>query len=111
MLLAPVLGRTSLTWCLIPALVVATLCIFIRSCFRVAELQGGFDSALANQQITYMILEGAMIIIATTALTVGHPGLVFGKSGAGGQISCADIRSESSPEIEVREENFAKSGS
>ena len=98
-----------------------------------AELQGGFDSYLANEQITYMIWEGAMIVIATTALTVGHPGLVFGKSGSGGQISYADIKSESpyvqdpdvhavgviqtrppsytaTPDIELREENFAKSG-
>lgn len=51
--------------------------IFIRSCFRVAELQGGFGGALANQEVTFMILEGAMIIIASIALTVMHPGTIF----------------------------------
>lgn len=60
-----------------PALAVATVTIFVRCVFRVAELSGGFDGKLANQQITYMILEGAMIVTACIALTVGHPGLAF----------------------------------
>lgn len=55
----------------------ATLFIFIRSCFRVAELQQGFDGALANQQVTFMILEGAMIILAVTLLTILHPAVAF----------------------------------
>ncbi|OCL03471.1 putative RTA1 domain protein [Glonium stellatum] len=55
----------------------ATLCIFIRSCFRVAELSGGFHGALANQQVTFMILEGAMIIVAVGALTACHPLFAF----------------------------------
>ncbi|KAI9819296.1 MAG: hypothetical protein M1827_007453 [Pycnora praestabilis] len=56
---------------------IATLTIFIRSSFRVAELSGGFHGALANQQVTFMILEGAMIVIATTSLTIFHPGFAF----------------------------------
>ena len=57
----------------------ATLFIFIRSCFRVAELCQGFDSSLANSQITFMILEGAMIVLATSLLTGLHPGVAVGK--------------------------------
>ena len=60
------------------ALIIATIAIFIRSCFRVAELKGGFDGKLANQEVTFMILEGAMVAIASIALTVAHPGLIFG---------------------------------
>jgi len=56
----------------------ATLTIFIRSVFRCAELSGGFRGPLANQQVTFMILEGAMICIAVICLTAFHPGLVFG---------------------------------
>lgn len=62
------------------ALSIATLTIFIRSCFRVAELSGGFNGALANDQVTFMILEGMMVSIACIALTVAHPGLIFGRS-------------------------------
>jgi hypothetical protein len=56
---------------------VATLAIFVRSCFRVAELSGGFRGPLANNQISFMILEGAMVIIACLALTILHPGVCF----------------------------------
>lgn len=58
----------------------ALLAIYIRSCFRVAELQGGFQSKLANDEVTFMVLEGAMIVMASTALTVIHPGIILGKS-------------------------------
>ena len=66
-------------WLLV-ALITATVAIFVRSCFRVAELREGFDGELANQQVTFMILEGAMVAIASIALTVAHPGLTFGHS-------------------------------
>ncbi|KAL9033850.1 MAG: hypothetical protein Q9180_005729 [Flavoplaca navasiana] len=62
------------------ALSLATLCIYIRSIFRVAELQEGFDGHLANDEITFMILEGAMVAIASIALTLPHPGMVFGQN-------------------------------
>ncbi|MCJ1247808.1 hypothetical protein MMC30_005023 [Trapelia coarctata] len=68
------------------ALGVATLAVFIRSCFRVAELSQGFHGPLANQEVTYMILEGAMIVIASIALTACHPGLSFA-----GQWSAANF--------------------
>ena len=58
-------------------LCIATLTIFIRSAFRVAELSGGFHGPLANNQISFMILEGVMIIIATSCLTLLHPGVAF----------------------------------
>jgi hypothetical protein len=45
----------------------ATLTIFIRSVFRVAELSGGFRGPLANNQISFMILEGAMVCIVSAS--------------------------------------------
>jgi hypothetical protein len=59
------------------ALGAATLAIFVRSVFRCAELSQGFKGKLANQQITFMVLEGAMIVIAVVLLTLFHPGRVF----------------------------------
>ncbi|KAH8690283.1 putative RTA1 domain protein [Talaromyces proteolyticus] len=59
------------------ALVVATVTIFVRSVFRCAELSGGFHGPLANDEVTFMVLEGAMISIAVIALTVFHPGWVW----------------------------------
>ena len=61
------------------ALGVATTAIFVRSIFRVAELQQGFKSPLANNEVTFMILEATMITIAVLALTLFHPTIVFGE--------------------------------
>ncbi|KIY03422.1 uncharacterized protein Z520_00113 [Fonsecaea multimorphosa CBS 102226] len=57
---------------------IAVITITVRSCYRLAELQDGFDGALANNELVFMILEGPMIIAAVTALTVWHPGFVLG---------------------------------
>ncbi|KAI9726216.1 MAG: hypothetical protein M1828_001890 [Chrysothrix sp. TS-e1954] len=59
------------------AIAIATLAIFIRCVYRVAELQGGFDSSLANNETIFDVLEGPMIMIASLALTVYHPGYAF----------------------------------
>ncbi|KAL3464825.1 RTA1 like protein-domain-containing protein [Aspergillus heterothallicus] len=56
---------------------VATLVIFVRSVFRCAELSEGFDGHLANDEVTFMILEATMIAIAIVCLTAFHPGLVW----------------------------------
>lgn len=42
-----------------------------------AELSGGFNGELANNQATFMVLEGLMMVIAAIALTVYHPGRSF----------------------------------
>ncbi|KAL9091274.1 MAG: hypothetical protein Q9165_004908 [Trypethelium subeluteriae] len=59
------------------ALFLATILILIRSTYRVIELQGGFKGTIANDQPSFMVLEGPMIILAILALTVFHPGFVL----------------------------------
>lgn len=56
-------------------LAIASVTIFVRCAFRVAELERGFQSPLASDQVAFMILEGTMVIIACLCLTIGHPGL------------------------------------
>ncbi|KAK6593337.1 rta1 domain-containing protein [Botrytis cinerea] len=58
-------------------LTVATVLILIRSIFRVVELAKGFQSKLANEEVPFMILEGAVMILATTIMTIFHPGLII----------------------------------
>jgi hypothetical protein len=41
----------------------------------VAELNGGYNSDLANDEVTFMILEGAMVSITCLYLTIMHPGM------------------------------------
>ncbi|KAJ5203504.1 hypothetical protein N7449_005583 [Penicillium cf. viridicatum] len=70
--------RNSIRWkAFLAGLALATLTIFVRSVFRVAELQGGFHSSLANNEVVFMILEGAMLTIALLCLTTFHPGICF----------------------------------
>ncbi|KAJ5890024.1 RTA1-domain-containing protein [Penicillium tannophilum] len=70
--------RNSFRWkAFLAGLALATIAIFVRSVFRVAELKGGFHSSLANNQVLFMILEGAMIAIAILCLTILHPGICF----------------------------------
>jgi len=64
---------------LILALACATILILIRSCYRLAELRGGFHGTLANNEVLFMILEGPMIIISVLLLNVFHPGFSLGK--------------------------------
>lgn len=60
------------------ALLGETIVILIRSCFRAAELWTGFGGSLWNDEVSFMVLDGAMVAIATILLTVFHPGWVFG---------------------------------
>lgn len=59
------------------ALAIATLLIFIRCCFRVAELKEGFDGNIANSEPLFMVFEGPMIFIAVGLLSILHPGIAF----------------------------------
>ena len=59
------------------ALVIASLAILTRSSYRVAELSGGFHGRLWNSQVYFMILDGAMVAIASLCLTGFHPGMAF----------------------------------
>ena len=59
------------------ALVIATVFILLRSSYRVVELTGGFHGKLWNSQLYFMVLDGAMVAIASIFLTGFHPGLAF----------------------------------
>ncbi|KAF7713847.1 Uncharacterized protein PECH_000840 [Penicillium ucsense] len=59
------------------ALAAATILLFIRAVYRVAELSGGFRGRLAQDEVLFMVLDGAMVLLACIILTVFHPGLAF----------------------------------
>ena len=59
------------------AIGIATIGILIRCAFRCAELSEGFDGQLANDEVTFMILDGLMMIITVFVLTAAHPGLTL----------------------------------
>jgi hypothetical protein len=59
------------------ALSFATLCIFTRSVYRVAELSEGWNGHLIKTQRYFIGLEGAIVGAAVLALNAFHPGLCF----------------------------------
>ncbi|KAI8628605.1 parasitic phase-specific protein PSP-1 [Xylariaceae sp. FL1651] len=55
----------------------AVLLILGRCAYRVAELSTGYSGALFHDQALFIGLEGGLIVLAVSALCVGHPGFVF----------------------------------
>ncbi|KAK1701463.1 RTA1 like protein [Colletotrichum godetiae] len=60
---------------LLGALVVSTVCIFIRCVFRVIELSGGWTGPLMARQDLFITFEGVMIVISVVVMNVFHPAL------------------------------------
>ncbi|KAJ9640543.1 Envelope glycoprotein gp160 [Coniosporium apollinis] len=58
----------------------AILLILIRCSFRIGELNEGYFGPLIHDQGLFIALEGVMIIAATFALNIAHPGPVFRRS-------------------------------
>ncbi|GKU08654.1 unnamed protein product, partial [Fusarium langsethiae] len=79
----PLTGNTLQIWqsskfrCFICGVFVAFLTIYIRCVYRIAEMQGGWGSKLMKEEVPFIILEGLMIVMATSAQTILHPGPLF----------------------------------
>jgi hypothetical protein len=59
------------------ALAVASVCIFWRCVFRVAELSKGWSGPLMKRQDLFIGFEGVMVITACLLLNVFHPSICF----------------------------------
>ncbi|PVH93359.1 RTA1-domain-containing protein [Periconia macrospinosa] len=78
--LDPTHARLRASWAFkgfLVALVLATLCIFTRSVYRVAELSQGWQGHLIKTQKYFIGLEGAIVGVGVLALNAFHPGLCF----------------------------------
>ncbi|KAI1193689.1 RTA1 like protein-domain-containing protein [Nemania serpens] len=62
---------------MIGAMAVAVLLILVRSVYRLIELQGGFDGALANNETLFTVFEGPFIFLACAVLVICHPGIAL----------------------------------
>jgi RTA1 like protein len=58
-------------------IVSAYLAILIRCIYRIPEMAGGWGNPRMREEPTFLVLDGLMIAIAGTFLTVGHPGIMF----------------------------------
>lgn len=59
------------------ALAISTICILIRSIFRVVEMAEGWSGALMANQTLFFVLEGVMVAVAVIILNLFHPGWCF----------------------------------
>lgn len=59
------------------AITVAYVAIIIRCIYRIPEMQLGWGSTLMQNETTFLILDGAMILIAVATLTAFHPHFYF----------------------------------
>ncbi|OLN86956.1 Uncharacterized protein C17G6.02c 2 [Colletotrichum chlorophyti] len=59
------------------AITIAYVAIIIRCIYRVPEMAGGWGSDLMQNEVTFLILDGAMILLAVLLLTVFHPAYFF----------------------------------
>jgi len=65
------------------ALTLATICIFWRSVYRVAELAEGWTGNLIRHQWLFVGFEGVMVIVACLALNVFNPAFTFKEAMTG----------------------------
>ena len=77
------------------ALAVATLGIFIRSIYRVIELSQGWEGHLIKIEKYFIVLEGAMVVVAVVALNLFHPGWCF-REGYSDEITRA-LKNQNGP--------------
>lgn len=63
--------------CFPHALTLAVCTVFVRCCYRLAELITGWSGYLITHENYFIILDALMIAIATVSMTVFHPGFAF----------------------------------
>jgi hypothetical protein len=65
------------------ALALATICIFWRSVYRVAELSEGWTGNLIRHQWLFVGFEGVMVVVACLSLNIFHPAITFKEAMTG----------------------------
>lgn len=61
----------------IHALTASILLVFVRCAYRLAELNNGWSGYLAVHENYFIILDGVMMSLAVTIMTIFHPGFAF----------------------------------
>ncbi|KAM0330813.1 hypothetical protein ACHAQA_003768 [Verticillium albo-atrum] len=65
------------------AITVAYVAIIVRCIYRIPEMQTGWASELMQNETTFLILDGAMVLLAVLTLTTFHPAFFFPFLGKG----------------------------
>ncbi|PWY92472.1 RTA1-domain-containing protein [Aspergillus heteromorphus CBS 117.55] len=65
---------------LLCAMIFSILCIYVRSIYRTIELSQGWSGYLITHQVYFIVLDGAMMVLAVGIFNVFHPGWLLPKS-------------------------------
>jgi hypothetical protein len=66
--------------------------------YSIPEMQMGWGSTLMQNETTFLILDGTMILISVWTLTIFQPYFFFPFMGSKGKAAIADAEKSSSPE-------------
>ena len=58
-------------------LTLALITVFTRCVYRIAEMAGGWSNPIMQSESEFIALDGVMVMLATAALTLFHPGYCF----------------------------------
>ncbi|ROT42928.1 hypothetical protein SODALDRAFT_269840 [Sodiomyces alkalinus F11] len=86
----------------IAGLTTAYVAIIIRCIYRIPEMSMGWANELMQNETLFLILDGAMILLAAMLLTVVHPALLFPFMGKVGEEK-EQIMAERAEQREMRE--------
>lgn len=62
------------------AVVLAYSLVLIRCIDRIAEMAGGWRNPIMQNQAAFVVLDGAVCLVACLALNIFHPGAIFQQS-------------------------------
>lgn len=68
------LGRMDSMNCMILAMIISVVFIYIRSIYRVIELAQGWTGYVMTHEVFFIVLDGVMMIVAVGVFNVFHPG-------------------------------------
>ncbi|KUJ19710.1 RTA1-domain-containing protein [Mollisia scopiformis] len=97
------------------AVAVAFITVFLRCVYRIAEMVGGWANPIMRDETGFVIMEGFMILIAASVLTLFHPGFCFSQPGLAqkspmlGSISSSDVaQNEAEKGVSARQPRFLR---
>lgn len=67
---------------LIIAIIVSYTAILLRCIYRIAEMSGGWANPIMQDQVSFIVCDGVLCLVATAVLNVFHPGFLFKESYA-----------------------------
>jgi hypothetical protein len=68
------MGKMDSTNCIVFAMIISVVFIYIRSIYRVVELAQGWTGYIITHEVFFIALDGVMMIVAVGIFNIFHPG-------------------------------------